>query len=156
MQVSPPFELGLLDYYGNVGVAENAGICTVQYPITDNITVPDLGRSSTVTAGLAAFDVFSIIGAHLASPNEDRAIKIARLLCCVCEVYRRYHSKNLLENTILALVEHVHAAVLSQIACQVGFLCNHKRRSCRCSVPGALLLHCCAKSSISRKLLRLP
>ena len=62
IQVSQPFELGLLDYYGNVGVAENGGSCTVQYHLTDNITVPDLGRSSTITAGLAAFDVFSIIG----------------------------------------------------------------------------------------------
>ena len=64
-QVSAPFELGLLDYYGNVGVAENGGTCTVQYRLTDNITVPDLGRSSTITAGLAAFDVFSIIGEPL-------------------------------------------------------------------------------------------
>ena len=68
--MSSPFELGLLDYYGNVGIAENGGSCTVQYPLTDNITVPDLGRSSTITAGLAAFDVFSIIGAdsQLESP----------------------------------------------------------------------------------------
>ncbi|KAK9867386.1 hypothetical protein WJX84_004228 [Apatococcus fuscideae] len=61
-EVAPDFELGMLDYYGNVGVAENGGTCTVQYPSTDGITVPDLGRSSTITAGLSAFDVFSIIG----------------------------------------------------------------------------------------------
>ncbi len=65
VQVAPDFELGMLDYYGNVGVAENGGTCTVQYPSTDGITVPDLGRSSTITAGLSAFDVFSIIGQWL-------------------------------------------------------------------------------------------
>ena len=64
MQAVPDFTVGLLDYYGQLGINENNGQCQVNYNGTD-ITLPELGRVVDIRDGVASFQQFQILGACL-------------------------------------------------------------------------------------------
>ena len=56
--------MALRDFYGSLGLTESQGECSIVYNGTQ-ITLPDLGHSVDIQAGLARFQQFSVLGAHL-------------------------------------------------------------------------------------------
>ena len=62
LQNSAPFTVGVLDYYGNLGVAEHSGSCSI-VTNDDNITLAELGRQVDINNGSGSFQQFQITGA---------------------------------------------------------------------------------------------
>ena len=61
LQPASPFRVVLQDYYGNQGLAENAGTCEVVYNGT-GLTVPELGRVVDISNGSGNFQQFQVQG----------------------------------------------------------------------------------------------
>lgn len=61
LQPADPFQVALQDYYGNQGLAENAGTCEIIYNGTD-ITVPELGRVVDISNGTGLFQQVKVQG----------------------------------------------------------------------------------------------
>ena len=55
--------MGLLDYYGSLGIDENGGQCQVAYRDTA-ITLPELGRVADIRGGVSAFPQLQVLGAR--------------------------------------------------------------------------------------------
>lgn len=75
MQSAPVFSVGLLDYYGSLGVNENAGQCQVTYRGTD-VTLPELGRVVDIRGGIGTFQQFQILGGVKCSQAKCRTWSI--------------------------------------------------------------------------------
>lgn len=60
-QAAQPFSVALRDMYGSLGLTESQGECSIVYNGTQ-ITLPDLGHSVDIQAGLARFQQFSVLG----------------------------------------------------------------------------------------------
>lgn len=61
MQPGAPWEIGLMDYYGNVVTSENLGTCSASYPGPE-LDMPDSGRFTSVVNGIGNFSQFTVIG----------------------------------------------------------------------------------------------
>lgn len=63
LQPAEAFQVALQDYYGNQGLAENAGTCEIIYNGT-SLTLPELGRVVDIPNGTGYFQQFRVQGAQ--------------------------------------------------------------------------------------------
>ena len=62
LQPAPAFSVGLLDYYGSLGISEDSGQCQVWNTRAIDITLPELGRIVDIRGGIGTFQQFQILG----------------------------------------------------------------------------------------------
>ena len=61
LQPASAFQVALQDYYGNQGLAENAGTCDIIDNVTE-LTLPELGRVVDISNGSGNFQQFQVQG----------------------------------------------------------------------------------------------